>query len=778
MAPVDKPGKPCGIEALTTPVICRPAEAVDVFPSEWSHLQDIKFPEDFPRSEQQIDVLIGLDFYYSFVTRDIVKGGPSEPVAVRTSLGWVFCGPTSDSSQECSVSMNVQVCSEDQLNDTLKKFWDLESIGVKPVEMTASTSHKEAMVLQTFKNTLVRKDGRYEVSLPWKEEKAALKDNYKQAESRLCNLERKLIQDPAKANSYREAINKYVVDGVAEEVPLEQVAPSDGRPVFYLPHHAVIREDKQTTKTRVVFDASTRGSNGMSLNSCLEAGPALQPDLVGILLRFRKHQVGIMGDIEKMFLQIRLKEEDMDSHRYLWRDLDIDSTPKIYRMTRVTFGVICSPFLAICTTQEHARRCKQTFPEASEEILRNTYVDDFASGKDEVHEALRLQRSSTELMEQAAFNLTKWSSNSPELMQAIPEKDRASESLINLESGLSGVYPITKALGLKWKTSSDSFIFMNDTNPLKSSSETLYTKREVASLAAKVFDPIGLIAPFTVRSKLLLQSLWTQGVGWDDVIPVETSVKWIQWVQELSELKQLHIPRCYVDLPLSQHSKVELHAFGDASEVAYAAAIYLRFVPEEGRASTSLVMSKTRVAPVRKITLPRLELMAAVITARLCTYVKDAIDCPISRIVCWTDNSSTLHWIRGSATQWKPFVANRVIEIQSLLDPNVWHYFPGLHNPADLPTRGLSVNILLDSQLWWRGPSWLQESEVDWPKDLRSQSSNDVVEVERKSKASVSCVAQPKESVIDFERFSKYSRLLRTVAWIREIHSQPESQRR
>ena len=133
-------------------------------------------------------------------------------------------------------------------------------------------------------------------------------------------------------------------------------------------------------------------------------------------------------------------------------------------------------------------------------------------------------------------------------MQAVPEKDRASESLINLESDLPGVYPITKALGLKWETISDSFIFMNDTNPLKSSSETLYTKREVASLAAKVFDPIGLIAPFTVRSKLMLQRLWTQGVGWDDVIPVETSVKWIQWVQELSELKQLHIPRCCVDL--------------------------------------------------------------------------------------------------------------------------------------------------------------------------------------------------------------------------------------
>ena len=130
----------------------------------------------------------------------------------------------------------------------------------------------------------------------------------------------------------------------------------------------------------------------MSLNSCLEAGSALHPDLVGILLRFRKNQVGVMGDVEKMFLQIGLKEEDRDSHRYLLRHLDPDVTPIlsfIYRMTRVTFGVISSPFLAICTTQKHARRCQETFPEASDEILRNTSVDDFASGKDTEREAVR-----------------------------------------------------------------------------------------------------------------------------------------------------------------------------------------------------------------------------------------------------------------------------------------------------------------------------------------------------------------------------------------------------
>lgn len=307
VAPIDKSGQPQCIEALTTPVICRPAEAVDIHPTRWCHLRNIAFPEEFPREEQEIDVLIGLDFYYSFVTRDIVRGGSREPVAVRTTLGWVFCGPTGGHGQECTVSMNVQISVEEQLNETLQKFWDLESIGVRLAESSISTTHAEEVVLKKFKETLTYNDGRYEVSLPWKEDCISLKANYRQAESRLYNLEKKLLHEPVKAASYREAINKYVENGVAEEVPCDEIRPTDGRPVFYLPHHAIIREDKQTTKTRVVFDASAKDSNGVSLNSCLEPGPALQPDLVGILLRFRKNYVGIMGDIEKMFLQIRLE---------------------------------------------------------------------------------------------------------------------------------------------------------------------------------------------------------------------------------------------------------------------------------------------------------------------------------------------------------------------------------------------------------------------------------------------------------------------------------------
>ena len=191
------------------------------------------------------------------------------------------------------------------------------SIDVKPAESLSFTTHAEDVILKKFKETLTHNNGRYEVSLPWNEDRVALKDNYRQVESRLYNLEKKLRHEPMKFTSYREAINKYVENGVAEEVPSDGTTLTDGRPVFYLPHHAIIREDKQTTKTRVVFDASAKDSNGVSMNSCLEPGPALQPDLVRILLRFPKNYVGVMGDIKKMFLQVRLKEEDRDSHRNL-----------------------------------------------------------------------------------------------------------------------------------------------------------------------------------------------------------------------------------------------------------------------------------------------------------------------------------------------------------------------------------------------------------------------------------------------------------------------------
>ena len=307
------------------------------------------------------------------------------------------------------------------------------------------------------------------------------------------------------------------------------------------------------------------------------------------------------------------------------------------------------------------------------------YVDDFAFCRDEVDEAIKLQKNYKELMGHAAFNLMKWSSNSPELLEAIPEYDRTPAGLINLNQSSQEGSSITKALGLKWDTMKDTLTFIIEID--QSKAET-YTKRQVASCAAKLFDPIGLIIPFTVRSKILLQSLWAKGIDWDSEIPAETCQRWVQWLKEVPDLGNLNIPRCYLEFPMNRYSQFELHAFGDASELAYAAVEYLRALSIDGHVSTILVMSKSRIGPVKRVTLPRLELMAAVITTRLCTYARNVLDCSIDRIYCWTDNLSTLHWVRDLHSQWKPFAANRVVEIQSLLDPLVWRYCPGSHDPA------------------------------------------------------------------------------------------------
>lgn len=320
---------------------------------------------------------------------------------------------------------------------------------------------------------------------------------------------------------------------------------------------------------------------------------------------------------------------------------------------------------------------------------------------------------------------------------------------------------------MKWNTNTDNLVFTLVHDLTGPKMEGKYTKREVASLSAKVFDPIGLISPFTIRSKMMIQSLWTEGIGWDEPLSTYACVKWNQWFSEILELSKLQIPRRYSSFPLLDCQRLELHAFGDASELAYTAAVYLRALSNDRRISTCLVMSKTRVAPLKKLTLPRIELMTAVITARLCTYVKKQLDCAIDRTVCWTDNSATLHWIRGCASQWKPFVANRVIEIQSLLDPSVWHYCPGPQNPVDVPTRGVSAEQLMNSSVWWNGPPWLAMSEEHWPEDLRS--APETVEAELRSKSTINRVLQSKEKLIDYTRFSKYSRLINTVAWIKRF---------
>ncbi|KAI3355778.1 hypothetical protein L3Q82_004216 [Scortum barcoo] len=372
-------------------------------------------------------------------------------------------------------------------------------------------------------------------------------------------------------------------------------------------------------------------------------------------------------------------------------------------MSRVVFGVSPSPFLLAATIRKHIKQYETEQPKTVEALRECLYVDDFIASISDVDEALSVTTKAKEILSHAGMNLCKWITNSPELRAKWTERGMEHTT----ETATCG--NVLKVLGLVWRSEKDDFVFdlkgLLDFMKGKENTE-MYYRHQLVSL-----DPIGFLTPFTIRAKCLFQELWERGVGWDDQLPSDLAEKWDRWCAELPQLQQLDIPRWYqIDIkPDSQ--TVKLHVFCDASERAYSAVAYLQGENKEKEIVTSFVASKSKVATLKKTTLPHLELMGALIGARLGNNLLKPLNMEINQLNMWTDSVIVLHWIRSTAQRWKPFVASRVAEIQGLTNPELWSHCNGKNNPADLPTRGQSVENLVQSQLWWSGPISLSSAE-------------------------------------------------------------------
>ncbi|KRZ15249.1 hypothetical protein T11_16503 [Trichinella zimbabwensis] len=531
---------------------------------QYSHFKSLQLAEDFSDLSSTFDVLIGMDYYYDFINQVIMKGQKGEPMAIHSTLGWIICGPTPGKVMTKNVK-TLFAKVEDHLDDILKNFWDMEAIGIKEEEKGA-----DSKASQLFEKT-VRFDGeRYEVQLPWSNEESQLPNNYKQALDRLIQTERSLRRNPTKAQLYDNGMKEYLENGFVEEVNDQKGRP--GR-TWYLPHHPVLREDKSSTKCRIVFDGSAQFRND-SLNRQLDPGPPLQNDLVQILLRFRRFRVGLHADISKMFLQIGLHEKDRDVTRFLWRELGSQEAPRIFRFRRVCFGLTCSPFLAMSVTRHHALNHLQGFSLGANQVLENMYVDDIVFSVDENEEAMETVRQLMVLMKKGGFHLTKWVSNMKAVLADLPTEDIMGKNTMT-----------SKTLGIVWDSANDELAY---------------------------------------------------------------SVLSETWKLELCDISDIRISRCLIPFHGSTINKVELHAFGDATETAYGAVVYLVVTKEDHSTISNPVMAKSRVAPLKKMTLPRLELMAAQMEAKLITFVKDSLKMRIDRLTCWTDSKITLCWIKGT----------------------------------------------------------------------------------------------------------------------------------
>ena len=425
-------------------------------------------------------------------------------------------------------------------------------------------------------------------------------------------------------------------------------------------------------------------------------------------------------------------------------------------MRRLTFGVTSSPFLATSVLRQAASDLSETYPLASAALQSDFYVDDCLSGASDISGALHLQQELCQLLNDIGFVLRKWRSNSSELLKHIPEELReTSPKTISPE-----LTDFAKALGVHWDTESDSFFIsipiIDDAHP---------TKCSIASTAARLFDVMGWMSPVMLYVKILLQTLWQCHLYWDENIPRELMPVWEAWASELSSLSKFPISRRYTDSS-SLVVEQQLHAFSDASSKGFGGVVYLRQLHKDTTISISLVMAKTRVAPVKNsFTIPKLELSATLLTARLLKVVGDDLHIPPDKWYCWYDSTITLGWIQHSSIKWKVFVSNRVSQIVSITSSQHWRYVPTASNPADYASRGLTPAALTTCCLWWEGPPWLYFSPSQWPAPPTAMQPNSLPEA---SARVLMIISKPPADHL-WSRFSSFSKAIRILSWFRRF---------
>ncbi|XP_075157511.1 uncharacterized protein LOC142230768 [Haematobia irritans] len=541
--------------------------------------------------------------------------------------------------------------------------------------------------------------GRYVVTLPFKSCEE-LGNSRNIAMAQFFRMERKLMKTPDIKAQYDQTILEYLELGHMKKISPQEISKT---PNYYLPHHAVIKPDRLTTKLRVVFNASSPSSNKRSLNDNLFTGPILQQDLVLQILKWRFFKYVYCADVTKMYRQILLDKSQTQYQRILFRKSPTDPLEDFELLT-VTFGVNCAPFLAIRTLLQLAEDVADKYPIASKIIRENLYVDDVLAGAHTIEDAIKSRKELIRALGSAGFKLMKWSSNNHKVIQDLPSEQLLPLNWLELSEDSS-----TKTLGVRWNISGDYFTFNQPTIEGRQN----YTKREVLSSIAKLFDPCGWLAPVIVVAKLVMQQIWLDKIDWDDPLKTITLMSWQKFVKNSDAIESVKIPRWINFVP---NSKIEIHGFCDASESAYGAALYIRVELQDNQVETHLIAAKTRVAPIKKISLPRLELCGAVLLSKLASTTITNLQISNYSTQFWTDSTIVLAWLKKPPCAWSTFVGNRVSEILENVGNDKWQHVDSEDNPADVASRGCTPSELKSHQLWWHGPQWLKLPRDRWPK--------------------------------------------------------------
>ena len=511
-------------------------------------------------------------------------------------------------------------------------------------------------------------------------------------------------------------------------------------------------------KVRVVFDAAAR-SRGVALNDALLRGPDLVNDLVGVLMRFRQGKVAVAADIKQMFHQVRVRPSDRDALRFLWWPHGDTSRPaEVYRMAVHIFGATSSPSCTAFALRRAAEDQRGEYPEAVvRTVLKSFYVDDCLKSVATTEEALQLIDGLTTMLSNRGFALEKWTSSDREVLAAVPGPKRSGSTRAFTQSDQ---LPQERALGVEWDLEADGFRF--DVQELMKP----VTRRGMLSELSSIFDPLGLVAPALLPGRMLLQELCREELAWDQPPSPSQAARWRRWIAGLRALEKTTIPRHYAAGLTGEIVDVQLHVFADASERGYGACAYLRLTDVTGAVTCQLVLGKSRVAPLKLQTLPRLELTAAVVGARLAGQCARELELAVDKVTMWSDSTIVLGYIANRRRRFKTFVANRLAAIFETTEPGQWRHVDGKRNPADIASRGADPEDEAAMKTWLGGPEFLRREEDEWPSRGRlPETAEDDPELKREVVVAVAAVDGLLDGII--ARYSRLKTLVRHAAWWR-----------
>ena len=692
--------------------------------SKIPHLKDIEIPII---ENKNVDLLIGSDYEELLDMTEVKRGQDCRVAAKLSKFGWLLVGHTGerregdvdalvyDQVADCSdihcnkisaigndmMYMNDEayVCNGDAdtcelLHAEIQKWMNCD-FEISPDDEDTAPSANDVVCTKLYDKSITKKEGRYFLSLPIKGDLKKMPYTKGLAKHRLLQQRRLLRRDEATHKFYCEAIQKLIDTDKIERVDTDD--NENNNSVFYIPHFVT-----KQAKRRLVYDGSAK-CNDVCLNSLLHQGKDDLQRLSDVLIRFRRFPVAFSCDIQEMFMQCGIKEEDRDLLRILWfENHDLEAPVVTYRFKRLPFGLNCSMSMAdYCLKRTAVDNEVGASPETVNTVQNSFYVDDGLISCKNVIEGKARVSELVELLKSGGFEVKKFVSDHPEILECL-EPDR--KLLVKGSRDITSEDNANcKVLGLQWNPSKGMLSPKVNIQPRPN------TKRGLWSSIAQIFDPIGICAPYMLKGKILLQKVCEEVVRWDDPVPPDISRSWKRWFEGLPCLESLTIPRCYWDVEADTY---ELHTFCDSSEKGLGCVSYLKMTKGDV-CNIAFIMGKSRVVPRRTtISIPRLELIAAVMGAKIHQNIKRSIQLPISKGYLHSDSSVVLDWIKNCNLRLKKYVARKIAEINRLTGDDSWCYVPTSSNVAGLCSRGIDPKKADPNCIYFKGPAFLYKQSI------------------------------------------------------------------